>query len=278
MSLSEVKWGVTWRDYCPCSFFQILLWHQNLQTGGPRTFLSHPRSIIALPKLFLGRFGRSQAWEHLSVTVWLHRNCVENVEVLTSMELGWGDGQLIRFACQVAQKVSILIKCINILHRSSNYEIRFKDNPPPQIMHFYVFLAPNFKVIVLIPTEFSVVTEDRNLFMQLINASWDSYIITGLQTTCIQELARLLWIISFKTEQPLKQAENLITQLHKSMVQSHLELLWALLIPQSQKIQNITGKDHEQCDKHIQNYTVQNSILKIFKSWKDFWKYGTFNK
>lgn len=273
MSLSEVKWGVIWRDYCPCSFFQILLWHQNLKTGGPRTFLSHPRSISS-PKLFLGRFGRSQVWEHLSVTVWLHMDCVENVEAPTSMELGW-DRQLFRFACQVAQNVSILIKCIKILHISSNYEIRFKDNPPPQIMHLYFLLAPDFKVIVLIPTEFSVVTEDRNLFMQLINASWDSYIITGLQTTCIQELARLLWIISFKTEQPLKQAENLIIRLHRSMVQSHLELLWALLIPQSQKIQNITGKYN---DRHIQNYTVQNSILKIFKNWKHFWKYGTFNK
>lgn len=153
---------------------------------------------------------------------------------------------------------------------SSNYEIRFKDNPPPQIMHLYFLFPPNFKVIGFTSHRIFPSPEDRSLFMQLINASWDSYIITGLQTICIQELGRLHWIISFKTEQPLKQAENLLIQLHKSMVQSHLELLGAVLSPQSQKIQNITRKDHKKCDRHIQNYTVQNSILKIFKNWNYF--------
>lgn len=45
----------------------------------------------------------------------------------------------------------------------------------------------------------------------------------------------LCWIISFKTEKPLKQAENLIIWLRKSVVQPHLELLCAVLILQFSK-------------------------------------------
>lgn len=143
-----------------------------------------------------------------------------------------------------------------VLLMSSNYEFRIKEvkfyATPPKVMHFFSlsfwFQSHRFYFLQI----FFIVMKDRNSFMQLINASWDTYIIAGPQTIGIQGLAMLHWIISFKVEQPSKQAQNLITQKHKSKVQPHLELLCAVLIAQSPTIQSMIGKDWEQGDKDAQ--------------------------